>query len=206
MKVVKFNVVVFFFHFEFIWKSHVRFACLCSEGVRKESLNLGVISSNRLAAKEHAENVRDYFFCNEWKAQNLNECFVRTGTLKASNFGPNENSGPFLKSSVAPLDESCTVKASNFGFHGNFGLFLASSAASVDESCTKNEQNRICRSEFILQLLFSFNDSNLFWKRGPKFPWRPKLGALTVPKLNRTKVCTSNVFLELSFFSPLICQ
>jgi hypothetical protein len=29
---------------------------------------------------------------------------------------------------------------------------------------------------------------------------------LTVPKLNRTKVCTSNVFLELSFFSPLICQ
>ncbi len=62
-----------------------------------------------------------------------------------------------------------TVKASNFGPHENFGLFLASSVASLDESCTKNEQNQICRSEVYLQLLFAsffcrtrFNDSNPF--------------------------------------------
>ncbi len=51
-----------------------------------------------------------------------------------------------------PLD---TVKASNFGPQGNFGLFLTSSVAPLDESCTKNEQNRICRPEVLLQLLFS---------------------------------------------------
>ncbi len=87
--------------------------------------------------------------------------------------------------SSAPLLD--TVKASNFGPHGNFGLFLTSFVASVDESCTKNERNRICRSEVFLQLLFSslfcrtrFNDGKPFWKRGPKYPWGPMLGALTV--------------------------
>jgi hypothetical protein len=80
-----------------------------------------------------------------------------------------------------------TVKVSNFGPHGNFGVFLASSVASMDELCTQNEQNRICRSKVFPQLLFSsffcrtrFNDSKPIQKRGPKFPWGPKLGALTV--------------------------
>ncbi len=57
----------------------------------------------------------------------------------------------------------------------------------MDESCTKNEQNRICRSNVFLQLLFSsffcrrrFNDSKPFWKRGLTFPWCPKLRALAV--------------------------
>jgi hypothetical protein len=79
-----------------------------------------------------------------------------------------------------------TVKAPNFGPHGNFGLFLASSVASVDESCTKNEKNRTCRPNIFIKLLFSlffcrtrFSDNKPFWKRGPKFPRSPKLGALT---------------------------
>jgi hypothetical protein len=29
-----------------------------------------------------------------------------------------------------------------------------------------------------------FNDSKPFWKRGPKFSWGPKLGALTVPAVS----------------------
>jgi hypothetical protein len=69
------------------------------------------------------------------------------------------------------------VKAPNFGPHGNFELFLAMSVASEDESCTENEQNRSCRSNVFLQLLFSsffrrtrFGDSKLFYNRGPKFP------------------------------------
>ncbi len=81
-----------------------------------------------------------------------------------------------------------TVKVSNFGPHGNFGPFFASSVASFDESCTKYEQKQIRISYAFLQLLFSsffsrmrFNDSRPFWKRGPKFPWGPKLGAFTVP-------------------------
>jgi hypothetical protein len=80
-----------------------------------------------------------------------------------------------------------TVKAPNFGPHGNVGLFLASSVASADESRTKNEQNRTCRPNVFLQLLFSsffcrtrFSESKPFWKRGPKFLCGPKLGALTV--------------------------
>ncbi len=99
-----------------------------------------------------------------------------------------------FSSKVSPLGPFCgpffafdTVKASNFGPHGNFAIFLASSVTSVDESCAKNEQNWICRSKVFLQILFSsffcrtfFNDSKLFWRRGPKFPWGSKLGALTV--------------------------
>jgi hypothetical protein len=95
-----------------------------------------------------------------------------------------------------------TVKAFNFGPHGNFGLFLTSSVASVDEPCTKSEENRICRSEVFLELLFSsffcrtrFNDSKPFRKRGPKFPWGPKLGALTV--LSRTR----HYYLKCALFS-----
>jgi hypothetical protein len=48
-----------------------------------------------------------------------------------------------------------TVKASNFGPHGNVGPFFASSVASLDELCTKNEQNPICKSEAFLQLSVS---------------------------------------------------
>ncbi len=100
-----------------------------------------------------------------------------------------------------------TVRASNFGPHGNFGPFLGGSVASLDESWTKNEQNRMCRSKVFLQLLFSsffcrmrFNDSKPFSKRGPKFPWGPKLGALTVTvwhppwrRLFRPRQCLSPV-------------
>ncbi len=57
----------------------------------------------------------------------------------------------------------------------------------MDESCAKNEQNQICRSKVFLQLLFfsffyrtRFNDSKPFWKKRSKFPWGPKLEALTV--------------------------
>ncbi len=95
-----------------------------------------------------------------------------------------------------------TVKAPNFGPHGNFGSFFASSVASLDESCTKYEQTQICRSNVFLQLLFSslfckmlFNYSRPFWKRGPKFPWGPKLGAFTVSETHcwRAKTWTMDV-------------
>jgi hypothetical protein len=50
-----------------------------------------------------------------------------------------------------------TVKASNFGPHGNFGPFLASSVFFPNEFCTKNEQNRIYKSIVFLLLSFSSN-------------------------------------------------
>jgi hypothetical protein len=63
------------------------------------------------------------------------------------------------------------VKASNFELCGNFGPFLASSVASLIKLCIKNEQNRICRSKFFLQLSFCsfvcrtrFDDNKPFWK------------------------------------------
>ncbi len=94
-----------------------------------------------------------------------------------------------------------TVRASNFGPHGNFGPFLASSVASLDESCTKNEQNQIFRSKVFLELLFSsffcrmrFNDSKPFYKRGPTFPLGPKLRAL--------KVLLCTVFISVHYARP----
>jgi hypothetical protein len=47
-------------------------------------------------------------------------------------------------------NESGTVKAFNFGPQGNFGPFLASSGASLNELWAKNEQNRICKSAVFL--------------------------------------------------------
>ncbi len=80
-----------------------------------------------------------------------------------------------------------TVKASNFGPHGNLGPFLANSVASLGEFCAKNEENRLCKSKVCLQLLFHsflcrtrFDNSKSSRKNGPKFPWGPKLEALTV--------------------------
>ncbi len=57
------------------------------------------------------------------------------------------------------IHEACynlkhTVKASNFGPHGNFGPYLARSVAHLSEYCAKNEQNRLCKSNVCLQLLF----------------------------------------------------
>jgi hypothetical protein len=48
-----------------------------------------------------------------------------------------------------------TLKAPNFGPHGNFGPFFASFVASLDESCTKHEHNQICGSKVFLQLVFT---------------------------------------------------
>ncbi len=90
-----------------------------------------------------------------------------------------------------------TVKASNFGPHGNFGPFLARSVASLGEFCVKNEQNRLRKSKVCLNcyyIHFPVGRVLIIWivllKHGPKFPWDPKLEALTVstPELNSIHV------------------
>jgi hypothetical protein len=47
-----------------------------------------------------------------------------------------------------------TVKASHFEPHGNFPRFLTRSVASLG-NYEPNEENRVCKSKFFLQLLFS---------------------------------------------------
>jgi hypothetical protein len=54
------------------------------------------------------------------------------------------------------------VKASNFGPHVNFGPFLARSIASLGEFCAKNEQNGLSKSKVRLQLLFYFSVGCVF--------------------------------------------
>jgi hypothetical protein len=61
-----------------------------------------------------------------------------------------------------------TVKAPNFGPHGNFGPFLARSVASLNEFCAKNEQNQSCKLKVSLQLSFhSFFCKTRFDNRKP---------------------------------------
>ncbi len=105
------------------------------------------------------------------------------------------------KENARNVNKENTVKASNFG-----PFFFASSVASLDESCTKNEQNRFCRSKVFLQLSFSsffcrtcFNDSNPFWKRGPK------LETLTV-LIRKGGKGDNRVSAQLKIFSSLCCE
>jgi hypothetical protein len=65
-----------------------------------------------------------------------------------------------------------TVKASNFGPPQNFGPFLARSVAFLGALCTRNEHNRVFKSKVFLQLSFSsvfcrsrFDYIKSYWKR-----------------------------------------
>jgi Na+-transporting methylmalonyl-CoA/oxaloacetate decarboxylase gamma subunit len=112
LKILKQNLICFnnesrqvqcccFSHFELIWKSHVSFACPClmkrSEGDKKRESEPWCHLLEQTGCKGTCGKCERLFFHNEWKAQNLNECFVMAGTLKASNFGLMKTLNLFLK-------------------------------------------------------------------------------------------------------------
>jgi hypothetical protein len=80
-----------------------------------------------------------------------------------------------------------TVKASNFGPCGKFGPFLCKFCSFLGWIMYQKLTEPNLKSKCFPQLLSSsffcrtrFNYNKPFWKRSPKFPWGPKLGALTV--------------------------
>jgi hypothetical protein len=80
-----------------------------------------------------------------------------------------------------------TVKAPNFGPHGNFGPPFQKGLLSLKRVLQKTEENKSCRKTLDLQICFcsylvhdSSKEATELAKKGPKFPWGPKLGAFTV--------------------------
>jgi hypothetical protein len=80
-----------------------------------------------------------------------------------------------------------TVKAPNFGPRGNFGPFFPKGLLSLKRVLQKNEENGSCRKTVDLQIRFCsfFVHDSSTWatelaRKSPKLPWCPKLEAFTV--------------------------
>ncbi len=105
-----------------------------------------------------------------------------------------------------------TVKALNFRPHGNFGPLFQKGLLSLKRVLQKNEENKSCRKSLDPQIRFcSFfvHDSSTrateLARKSPKFPWGPKLEAITVLfacTWNRWSNCYDSDSVTWAWFLP----
>ncbi len=102
-----------------------------------------------------------------------------------------------------------TVKATNFGPHGNFGPLFQKGLLLLKRILQKNEENKSCRNSLDVQIRFcsflvhdSSKEATELAREGPKFPWGPKLEALTVASNSCNVYMMTMRHLSYSRFPP----